>query len=261
MKKKFFAMLMSLVMIISLVPMTAFAADCEHENVTYVPTTPGYHDMKCTDCGYMYGFTFFKCVSTDGNSDGICDKCGYQYKKPAHECSFDTLVSISDTQHQFKCGCGKYVGEPINHEDRDGDGKCNCGYVMYKVPAEEHEHNYVPHSNNDGTHTSSCNCGLEVTLNCADNDGDNKCDSCGYVKYVAPDEEHEHNYVPHSNNDGTHTSSCNCGLEVTLNCADNDGDGKCDSCGYVKYVAPEEEHEHNYVAHSNNDGTHNLSCN
>ena len=107
------------------------------------------------------------------------------------------------------------------------------------------EHDYVAHSNNDGTHDLSCNCGLSVeNITCSDSNGDGKCDSCGYQKYVAPEEDHTHNYVAHSNNDGTHDLSCNCGLSVEdVTCLDNDGDGKCDSCGYQKYVAPEEEPE------------------
>ena len=78
---------------------------------------------------------------------------------------------------------------------------------------------------------------------------------------MADEGECEHNYVAHSNNDGTHTLSCNCGRKVeNITCLDNNGDGKCDSCGYQKYVAPNKPHEHNYVAHSNNDGTHTYSC-
>ena len=90
----------------------------------------------------------------------------------------------------------------------------------------EHEHDYKAHSNNDGTHNLSCNCGLGVeNVTCLDNDGDGKCDSCGYVKYVAPDEEHEHDYKAHSNNDGTHELSCNCGLSVkNITCLDYKGD-------------------------------------
>ena len=150
--------------------------------------------------------------------------------------------SNGDGTHDLSCDCGLGV-EGITCLDSNGDGKCDsCGYVKYTKPEDSHEHNYVAHSNGNGTHDLSCNCGLEVKgITCLDNDGDGKCDSCGYQKYVAPNEPHEHNYVAHSNNNGTHTSSCTCGLEVkNITCLDNDGDGKCDSCGYVKYVAPEE---------------------
>ena len=38
--------------------------------------------------------------------------------------------------------------------------------------------------------------------------------------------EHEHDYKAHSNNDGTHDLSCNCGLRVqNITCLDYDGDG------------------------------------
>ena len=132
---------------------------------------------------------------------------------------------------------------------------------MTAMAAEgECEHNYVPHSNNDGTHTSSCNCGNEVTINCLDNNGDGKCDACGYQKYTKPEGEHEHNYIAHSNNDGTHNSSCNCGLEVkNITCLDNDGDGKCDSCGYLKYTG-KCEHEHKGVVDNKDGLSHNVVC-
>ena len=98
-----------------------------------------------------------------------------------------------------------------------------------------------------------------MTINCLDNNGDGKCDACGYQKYVAPEEDHEHNYVPHSNNDGTHTSSCNCGNEVRIDCLDNDGDDFCDSCGYLLYPDICDHESHGVV--DNKDGlSHNVVC-
>ena len=119
MKRKIWAVLMALVLVVGVVPTVAKAGDagCEHENVEYVPTEPGYHDMKCTDCGYMYGYTYFTCKGADSDYDGTCDKCGYVYKAPAHTCDFK-LESISDTQHQFKCDeCKKTNGPAVNHSD------------------------------------------------------------------------------------------------------------------------------------------------
>ena len=177
-----------------------------------------------------------------------------------HECTFDVVVSNNNGTHTRKCNVEGCTGFTMNCGDSDGNGKCDaCGYQMYVAPEEDHEHNYVLHSNNDGTHTSSCNCGNEVTINCLDNNGDGKCDACGYQKYVAPEKDHEHNYVPHSNNDGTHTSSCNCGNEVRIDCLDNDGDDFCDSCGYLLYPDICDHESHGVV--DNKDGlSHNVVC-
>ena len=132
---------------------------------------------------------------------------------------------------------------------------------MAAMAEEGHEHNYEAQSNHDGTHTLSCICGLEVeNIPCLDNDGDGECDSCGYVKYTKPEDSHEHNYVAHSNGNGTHDLSCNCGLEVKgITCLDSNGDGKCDSCGYQKY-APVCKHGFQYVKDNGDGKTHKATC-
>ena len=354
MSKKILAMLMALAMIISMVPMTAMAASCEHEWISgYQPYGDGCA-IVCSLCSEAqagseqpHSFVGDKCHwckapaaapekpeepacdhkggAWTSNGDGThtskcecgefvdgphpcqylgtgkCFMCGYE----SHKCTMDELVSISKTQHRFKCGCGEYVGVPMNHYDADGDRKCDgCSYVMYELPECDHEGGawtsngdgthtskcecgeFVdgPHpcqdlgtgkcymcgyefhkctfeagvtSNDDGTHKVNCKCGNFVTVNCLDNDGDGKCDSCGYQKYIAPEGEHEHNYIAHSNNDGTHLLVCNCGKSVKFTCLDSDGDGKCDSCGYQKY--PTCDHKPGPWK-SNDNGTHTSSC-
>ena len=252
----------------------------------------GKHTVKC-ECGKTVEIS---CLDNDG--DGKCDSCGYQ--KYVHTCSFDAGITPNEKgSHRINCDCGKYV--VFQCQDADGDNKCDsCAESMYEIPNVEHEHNYVTHSNNDGTHTTSCNCGGAVTLNCMDYDGDNYCDSCGYRKYVHVCEGgawtsnndgthsskcscgtvmdgpnacqtingktcyicgynmHECDYDAGvtSNNNGTHNINCECGKFVEFTCLDNDGDGACDSCGYVKYV-----HECEGGAWtSNNDGTHSSKC-
>ena len=61
---------------------------------------------------------------------------------------------------------------------------CACGKIY--IPAHECTFEAGVTSNEDGTHNVNCECGAYVTITCLDNDGDGKCDSCGYVKYVAP---------------------------------------------------------------------------
>ena len=237
MNKKFLTMLMALAMLVSIVPMAAMAEEnvCEHENVSYVSTTPGMHDMKCTSCEYMYGFNF-SCKGADDNYDGICDKCGYQYKQPAHTCTQDKLVSISETQHQYKCTCGKLVGVAMNHADSNGDDNCDsCGYVMYTKPEGSHEHNYVAHSNGNGTHDLSCNCGLGVKgVTCLDSNGDGKCDSCGYQKY-APVCKHGFQYVKDNGDGKTHKATCrDCGIVIAEKLAHVFDENDVCACGAIK---------------------------
>ena len=94
-----------------------------------------------------------------------------------------------------------------------------------------------------------------MKVNCLDNDGDGKCDSCGHQKYPSHKCDFEAGVT--SNKDGTHNVNCSCGKFVKVNCLDNDGDGKCDSCGYQKY--PTCSHEGGPWI-SNDDGTHTSSC-
>ena len=257
MNKRILAILMTLAMLISVVPMAAMAAE-EHEcDYHGVSNGNGTHYLAC-DCGAKVDFTF-NCSDYDG--DGNCDSCGYQ-KYPTHTCTMNELISISATQHQYKCTCGLMVGPAMNHADGNGDGKCDsCSYGMYTAPETGHEHNYVAHSNNNGTHLLTCNCGLEIKdVTCLDNNGDGKCDACGYQKYNDDGNTHEHNYIAHSNNDGTHYLTCNCGLEVKdVTCLDNNGDGKCDSCGYQKY-APVCDHGFQYVSDNGDGKTHKATC-
>ena len=271
-------MLLALAMIISVVPMTAMAEEahkCDFE-AGVTSDGDGTHNINCS-CGK---FVKVNCLDNDG--DGKCDSCGYV--KYAHKCDFEAgVTSNGDGTHNINCSCGKFV--KVNCLDNDGDGKCDsCGYVKY---AHKCDFEAGVTSNGDGTHNINCSCGEFVKVNCLDNDGDGKCDSCGYVKYEAkPECEHNglqyvkdngdekthkvtcecgeviseataHTYdingvcacgaihICHyeagvtSNNDGTHNINCTCGDYVQVGCLDNDGDGKCDSCGYVKYVAPE----------------------
>ena len=58
-----------------------------------------------------------------------------------------------------------------------------------------------------------------------------------------------------SNNNGTHNVNCSCGNYMTVKCLDPDGDGKCDSCGYLMYC--------NHISKSvknNKNGTHTFFC-
>ena len=223
----------------------ACGAICQHQWKSVV-NKGADHDVVCRDC-----LTVLAAEAHDYSLMGTC-ACGAI--KPPHDCSFEAgVTSNGDGTHKVNCECGNFV--TVNCLDSDGDGKCDsCGYDLYT-----HKCSYDAGvtSNDDGTHNINCQCGKFVTVGCLDNDGDGKCDSCGYQKYIAPEGEHEHNYIAHSNNDGTHLLTCNCGKSVTVTCLDSDGDGKCDSCGYQKY--PTCNHKRGPWK-SNDDGTHTSSC-
>ena len=198
----------------------------------HIEGTEGVASMHMGSCSVCEEVIFVEWHCADNDKDHNCDNCGY-------ELSEHNFVGVSDGvgKHTMKCDFCGLTGTTSYCEDYTEDGLCDkCGYELPKP--EPHEHDYVsPQSNNNGTHTLSCNCGLEVTLNCGDYNGDRFCDSCGY-EMMPPAPPHEHNYVAYSNNDGTHTLSCNCGLSYDpMKCMDYDGDGLCDSCDYELFHA------------------------
>ena len=223
----------------------ACGAICQHQWKSVV-NKGADHDVICRDC--------LTVLAAEAHDYGLMGTCACGAIKPTHDCSFEAgVTSNGDGTHKVNCECGNFV--TVNCLDSDGDGKCDsCGYDLYT-----HKCSYDAGvtSNEDGTHNINCECGKFVTIGCLDNDGDGKCDSCGYQKYTAPEDEHEHNYVAHSNNDGTHLLTCSCGKSVTVNCLDSNGDGKCDSCGYQKYSTC--DHKRGPWM-SNDDGTHTSSC-
>ncbi len=198
---------------------------CNHEGGAWTSNNDGTHTSSCA-CGE--NTISGPCYDL---GSGKCYMCGYEFPSEEPECEHEYKGVVNtgiDGIHTIVCrDCLTVLGLE-SHKFVD-NRPCACGAIY----VHEHDFEAGVTSNNDGTHNVNCSCGEFVTVPCLDNDGDGKCDSCGYQKYVAPDEEHEHNYVAHSNNDGTHTSSCNCGLSSNADCFDNDGDNKCDACGYV----------------------------
>lgn len=188
------------------------------------------HTITC-DCGVVVN----PAAAHEYNVQGDC-ACG-AHKQHVH----GGLTYIADNEdgatHTITCECGDVLNAAAPHEFNEQD-ICVCGAVR------EHECDYQPESNEDGTHNLVCVCGNSVNgLTCNDgNVNDGKCDTCGYRLYDDPTQrpnEHEHNYVAHSNNNGTHDTSCTCGLgEEAVACVDADKDGDCDDCGYLMPVAP-----------------------
>ena len=197
-----------------------------HELVKFVPdpAEPGKH-MKSCECGDR---TNKKQGGSCTYENGICTECGY-----ACPHAYVTVESDDAGKHTETCICGGYSHTGLC-KDTDSDGLCDV--CTYKFPAEEpacqHETLNVE-SDGTGKHTETCVCGgYSHTATCKDN-GEGKCGVCDY-EFPVEEPECEHilseEYV--SDNAGKHTASCECGhVTHTRACVDN-GEGKCNVCGY-----------------------------
>ena len=264
MKKRILAMLLALVMVISLVPIAAMAAECDHTYDQYTPTTLGKHNWECSKCGDIL-IADAHCKENDADYDGTCDRCNTMYK---HEHDSDALLynnanthfiicskceeiqakeghkwskknqSVNKDKHAKVCSACGAQKDVNDHKDNDGDQKCDqCGLDMDHVCNFEAgiTPNLSTNPNVEKTHNINCVCGNYVEIKCSDADGDRFCDSCKVNELYKelPKEEHQHSHVAHPNNDGTHNLSCNCGaLTQNVVCSDDDNDGYCDNCKY-----------------------------
>ena len=106
MKKRLFALLMTLIMVVSLLPVGAFAAD---EVCSHIDGTDGDYDCKCDNCGSTV-HTF----NTDVfGKDATCTEDG---EKPHKKC---TICGVPQS--------GNFVIPAAGH-DYNNDGKCTvCG--------------------------------------------------------------------------------------------------------------------------------------
>ena len=159
--------------------------------------------------------------------------------KPNHEHTMDKLVSISKTQHQFKCECDELVGVPMNHYDADGDRFCDgCGEEVYKA-ADECKHEWKGVVNNgDATHNVVCR-DCEEVLGAESHKFVNGICACGAI-YVEAECEHEWKGVA-NNGDATHNIICRDCLEVLGAESHKFVNGIC-ACGAI-YVETECKHE------------------
>ena len=165
--KKFFALLMALVMLISVVPfaMAADAADHEHydNNKNDVCDAPG-----CTEPVHTNHY--------DKNGNGVCDHAGCTEKVVAEH----THV---DANHNGVCdypGCTEKmpvdpIGPGADDEDQPGNGSSITG----------HTHSYYStYKRNSTKHWRECWCG-QVKAGSIEthNFYRGKCRTCGYTKY------------------------------------------------------------------------------
>ena len=160
-----------------------------------------------------------------------------------HSHTYSTSWSSNETQHWRDATCGHDVKANVgDHVDADGDGKCDvCGYEEEKEPPA-HEHTYSDDwSTDENKHWHEATCGHDVISDegeHVDENGDGKCDVCGYIMEETP--AHEHTYSDKwSTDENKHWHAATCGHDVISDegaHTDGNGDFVCDICGYVMHT-------------------------
>lgn len=186
MKKRTLAWLLTLVLVISLVPMAAMAVTCPHDSQSCTSNNDGTHTWTCNAA------TCDDPVRTEPcDYDG--DICKWCYYNKSAGCSHDTVYSDSNydgTHHQICANpdCEADLGDASC--DYDGDGTCKfCGYN----PTNCTHNTFYIDPNYDGTHRLTC-----ANPNCKEDLGDEDCyydenGTCRWCEYnpneQAPDGE------------------------------------------------------------------------
>ena len=201
---------------------------CDHNGLFYVKNNEDGKTHKVTcECGEVLNE-----AAAHAYANGLC-ACGAIEPNCDHDGVTYVLNNNDGATHKITCECGEVLNAAATHTYNDQD-VCVCGAIK---PSDNCDHNglYYVKNNEDGkTHKVTCECGevlSEATAHSYDLNGICACGAIHICHYDAS---------VTSNNDGTHNINCTCGSYVQVGCLDNDGDGKCDSCGYVKYVAPDE---------------------
>ncbi len=128
----------------------------------------------------------------DANDDGKCDVCDYQMDEepPAHEHTYSDEFTAKDETGHWRLPTCDDTTDGIDfaaHVDENGDGKCDvCGYEMEKP----HEHTYSDEftAKDETGHWRLPTCddttdGIDFAAH-VDENGDGKCDVCGYEEGV-----------------------------------------------------------------------------
>lgn len=153
MKKRSLAMLLTVLLVISVVPVMAMAAgSCEHKNLYWVPTDNDTHIQVCGDC-MVY-------VVADSEKphtfhDGVCVVCGYPAPGetlPEETEPEETEPEVTVCEHEAVAGsyirnafeshtavCSKCGEEFTVHCVYGDDHKCVCGNTDPAYAGEETE--------------------------------------------------------------------------------------------------------------------------
>lgn len=145
MKKRFLAILLAFVMVVSMLPLAAYADDCSHEKTIHdivYPTckTEGKDKLVCDDCGAVISTTTLEKephIFVPNVNNGNClvcntseeDACDHDYEITREEPATCVLTGYVWKKCKL-CGKEKNQETPIDADAHEQfvNGKCACGY-------------------------------------------------------------------------------------------------------------------------------------
>ncbi|MBQ7295484.1 MAG: hypothetical protein IJW86_04740 [Clostridia bacterium] len=224
--KKVMSIVLTVLMVMTVVPFTGLAADCEHE-YTYAYDSDGYHTYRCTKCTDR-GFEKCSGGTATCKDKAVCEKCETAYGElsTVHgETKIDTkeenLKSAATCQspaiYFYVCKvCGGNTEDTFEFGDVDPDG-----HVYDKATKNED----LP-----GTHSAVCSlCQNDVkSANCFDEEPnviaptcttpgktENECNACGYKWDSEPTDALGHSFTEQIKDEAHLKSAATCTAKAT----------------------------------------------
>jgi len=194
-------------------------------NFTYTINANGTHTRNCS-CGTETEAHNYVLSGIDSTSHTLSCDCGINYTEK------HTWVTVGSETYCLGCGTHvhSYVLSSVNSEEHLSS--CSCGDKSFE------KHCLKIASDDDLTHTISCDCGYSVTQDHSWvqdelNENIQVCSVCGLI--------HEHEYTYVSNGDETHTGTCSCGKTVSESHnweknPNNSSQSICKDCGATKQI-------------------------
>lgn len=148
MKKRTLAMLLTLLLVVSIVPVAAMAKEtCEHKHLKWVAKDPETHIQQCSDC---WNYVVEDSVRPHTFADGKCVVCDYPAPGetlPKETEPEETEPEVTECTHVAKAGtyirnafeshtaiCEKCGEEFTEHCVFGEDHKCVCGNSNLSYP-------------------------------------------------------------------------------------------------------------------------------
>ena len=206
-------------------------------------TSNGYTSYSCA-CGSSYTETEYATghgsISTSWSGCywyDYCGRCGQLVNSGTSHSSYSygSWEYYNRSQHRryyscTSCGDGSYdygyhststkYSQYTASQHQKGSYCATCGSYVGSVSNENHSFSYGSWTNYSTTqHRRTATCSL-----------------CGYSTYEYANHSLTYgNWMEHSDTQHKRTASCTCGYSTTEygDHADNNGDGACDSCGYL----------------------------
>ncbi len=265
------SILLVVIMVASMLPMSAFAADTtkywvsvtaspfdgsggtisgegeyapgEQVTISIAPNTDGGY------CAAQWGLVDIG----EGIISAIEQKTSHTFTMPENtvqisitftQHSYITYSDLGDGTHQNKCFyCMTPNGEPEAHVDAHGGGDGTTppdGYCD-SCSAELHTHSYSSEwSSDEEGHYHECSCGAtsdfaeHTSSGAATEDNAEVCTVCGYE--ISPKLTHTHSYGTLKYDADNHWYECSCGDEtaVTAHSYEYECTAKCSDCDYER---------------------------